>query len=354
MSNVIVSAILPCYNVENYIRKCLDSIVAQSIQEWEAILVDDGSTDGTGKICDEFARKDCRFIVVHTLNQGVSCARNEGIKIAKGEIIHFIDPDDWIEPDCFETCHATFKEYDCDIVHFSRNWWFGKECTTEQNFTFSIFNRETIQREYCGPLSGLSQDALNHYYQGDFIWNYKKNWQVWSFMFKRNFIIANHVLYPEGVRLFEDIIYIIEACIHSKKLVRIPKVLYNYEMKEDGAVMKQKTAERIFEDKYCLIEQRAILRKQIKTFDLHDYYIGSQVLSCLQLFVMISDKIQNIVLFRKYVRHPLIRESIEKVDIRNAPLKFKLPVMMLKMHYYNILFFIGWLLQKTGIIKHFS
>ena len=92
----LISIIVPVYNVEDYIRPCLDSILAQTYTNFEAILVDDGSKDGSGSVCDEYAEKDSRFIVVHKENGGVSSARNKGLEIAKGEYIAFVDSDDWI------------------------------------------------------------------------------------------------------------------------------------------------------------------------------------------------------------------------------------------------------------------
>ena len=88
MSDTKISVVVPCYNVEQYIRRGLDSILAQTMQDWEAILVDDGATDSTGEICDEYVARDCRFHVIHQENQGPSCARNSGMKEAAGELLY--------------------------------------------------------------------------------------------------------------------------------------------------------------------------------------------------------------------------------------------------------------------------
>ena len=116
----IISGILPCYNVEKYIERCILSIINQSFKDWEAIFVDDGSTDNTGAIIDKYVSQDERFKVIHTKNQGVSSARNEGIAIARGEYLHFIDPDDWLETDCFKTCYQELKKTSADCVHFDK------------------------------------------------------------------------------------------------------------------------------------------------------------------------------------------------------------------------------------------
>jgi glycosyltransferase involved in cell wall biosynthesis len=94
----MISVIVPVYNVEPYLRKCLDSIVSQTYQDLEILVIDDGSTDGSGKICDEYKR-DQRVRVFHTENAGLSAARNLGLDKAHGEWIEFIDSDDWVEPD---------------------------------------------------------------------------------------------------------------------------------------------------------------------------------------------------------------------------------------------------------------
>ncbi len=318
MRNIKVSIVLPCYNVEKYIRKALDSVLAQTLEEWEGILIDDGATDSTGSICDEYTVKDRRFKVIHQTIQGVSCARNVGIKESSGELLYFMDPDDWIEPQCLEKCYKTYKEYGCDMVHFGYRLWQGDKHNSER-LRPKIVEGDDILLEYAGPMSGISQNALNHYYKGEFIWNYKKNWTILAFAYDRMFIINHLLLFPPGVRMFEDVLFAIEATIKAKKIVRIKDIMYNYEMRETGMVRKPKSNQQLFEDKYNLIVYRQRLREMITTFDLHDYYIGSHVLSCLQLALQLSKKLNGYSLFKKYVKDPYVQESIKKVRLKNAP-----------------------------------
>ena len=98
----LISVILPVYNVQQYLEKCIESVVNQTYKNLEIILIDDGSTDMSGKICDEFAEKDGRIKVIHSKNGGVSAARNIGLDIATGEYIGFVDSDDWIESQMYE------------------------------------------------------------------------------------------------------------------------------------------------------------------------------------------------------------------------------------------------------------
>jgi len=116
MSAPKISIIVPVYKVEKYLRRCLDSIVAQTFTDWECILIDDGSPDNSGKICDEYVAKDGRFRVIHQENQGVSAARNAGLDAAKGEWIGFVDSDDWIEPNMYEYLYNDALETRSDAV----------------------------------------------------------------------------------------------------------------------------------------------------------------------------------------------------------------------------------------------
>ena len=111
-----VSIIVPVYNIENYIRVCVESILAQTYESFELILVDDGSKDNSGILCDEYAAIDSRVKVIHKENGGVSSARNTGLQQAKGKWIMYVDGDDWIEPDMIESLIETAKATEADLV----------------------------------------------------------------------------------------------------------------------------------------------------------------------------------------------------------------------------------------------
>lgn len=110
-----ISIIVPVYKVEKYLNRCLDSIIAQTFTDWECILIDDGSPDNSGKICDEYAKKDVRFVVIHQENAGVSAARNAGLDIAKSEYITFVDSDDWVEINFLEEQYNDIISDDYDV-----------------------------------------------------------------------------------------------------------------------------------------------------------------------------------------------------------------------------------------------
>ncbi len=119
MEDYKVSVIVAAYNIQDYIVKCLDSIANQTYKNLEVIVIDDGSSDNTGKLADEFAENDNRFIVIHKENGGVSSARNRGIDVASGDFIGFVDGDDTIEVDMYEMLVNNAIKYNADISH----WW---------------------------------------------------------------------------------------------------------------------------------------------------------------------------------------------------------------------------------------
>jgi glycosyltransferase involved in cell wall biosynthesis len=135
----MISVIVPVYNVKPYLRKCLDSIINQTYRDLEILIIDDGSTDGSGDICDEY-RKDDRIKVFHTENRGLSAARNLGLDNTTGNWIGFIDSDDWIEPDMYEVLLRKAEETRADII----------ECGCYADYTTTSYEHSAIQRTVCG------------------------------------------------------------------------------------------------------------------------------------------------------------------------------------------------------------
>ena len=115
----LLTIVVPSYNVEKYLNRCVDSVLKQTYKNLEIILVDDGSTDCSGKICDSIKEKDCRVNVIHKQNGGLSSARNAGLDVATGDFIGFIDSDDWVTEDMYEYLLGLFNKYEVEIVSCS-------------------------------------------------------------------------------------------------------------------------------------------------------------------------------------------------------------------------------------------
>ena len=160
MKNMIkVSVIVPVYNAEKYLRACVDSILAQTVTELECILVDDGSTDASPTICDEYAARDSRVKVIHKPNGRASSARNAGIRAARGEYIAFVDSDDWIAPDMYEKMLEPGADVClCDYVRFSEE---VERPFTQPNVSGGFYNKDQM-RMYRGIVSATKNKIVNN------------------------------------------------------------------------------------------------------------------------------------------------------------------------------------------------
>ncbi|MBQ1930764.1 MAG: glycosyltransferase, partial [Lachnospiraceae bacterium] len=165
MSSSKISIIVPIYKVESYLRQCLDSILHQTYQNLEIILVDDGSPDGCGAICEEYAQKDSRIHVIHQANKGVSAARNTGLEAATGQWIGWVDPDDWIDADMFELLitEGEQQEKPMDIVICG-----GYEEYRHRQVSFGWPCRQQLDRREA--LQGLLEDRYMHNALYDKLW----------------------------------------------------------------------------------------------------------------------------------------------------------------------------------------
>lgn len=176
----MISVIVPVYNVEPYLRKCLDSVIDQTYRDIEILVIDDGSTDGCGRICDEYAERDERVKVFHTENRGLSCARNLGLDEAQGEWIGFVDSDDWIEPDMYECLLSRALETGADVVECGYYNEHKNEIITNKRKDLLLSGQEAVSALLRGELSNS-------------VWN--KLWKKKCF---------SSVRFPPG-RVFEDV-----------------------------------------------------------------------------------------------------------------------------------------------------
>ncbi len=214
MANPAVSIIVPVYNVEKYIRRCLDSIVAQTFTDWECILVDDGTPDNSGKICDEYAANDSRFVVIHKENGGVSSARNAGLDVANGEWITFVDADDWIEPETYEVAYKTAIEKDVDLVQW--NSW-----SVDENGNKKVFNDAGKLKEGFFRL----EDCCT-YFHGS----------MWNKIVSAKLFCSTPIRFDEDIVHCEDRIVAFKCYAKAKLCYQIADFFYNYFQRSDSAL----------------------------------------------------------------------------------------------------------------------
>lgn len=231
---MIVSVIVPVYNVERYIRRCVDSILEQTYQELELILVDDGAKDASGQICDEYIEKDKRVKVIHQLNGGVSTARNAGLDIAKGEWCCFIDSDDWVD--------SSYLQNFVDALD-------GKADLILQSFIIDneingmtksivLMDRTIIGRNHLIQYLEDAKDVHNGF--------------LWHRLFKMKYIQENNIRFPVGISFAEDGWFFLEYMRYANVCNISSKAGYHYGIRKGslttcGKKMPIATFKRLFE-----------------------------------------------------------------------------------------------------------
>lgn len=211
----IVSIIVPVYKVENYLERCIKSLINQTLKDIEIILVDDGSPDRSGVICDKFKEIDNRIKVIHKNNGGLSDARNAGLEIASGEYIAFVDSDDWIDSDMMEVLYGLSKKYDADIA----------ECSWREVYTDKI-REETKNTGQI--IEGNNIFALRSELQ----WKYFKALAC-NKLYKKH--LFDYIRFPKG-RLHEDEFTTYKLFYFSNKLVYIDISKYNYDKTREESI----------------------------------------------------------------------------------------------------------------------
>lgn len=221
-----VSIIVPVYNVARYLLECLDSVIAQTYANLEIILVDDGSTDDSGSICDAYAQRDARLVVIHQKNAGAANAKNTGLDRATGEYITFIDSDDYVEPDWIKEMVTTAEKYLADVV----------ECDMDKVYR----NRSEKVNQYVGISSYTAEEYMKQYLG---------NWT--SSLFCNKLFRAKQlsgVRFRKERRCIDDEFFTYKAVTGAQKIVRLPNILYHYRQRASSAVSSAKNRQQIVDD----------------------------------------------------------------------------------------------------------
>ena len=253
--NELISVIVPVYNVENYLEKCLYSLLNQTYSNIQIVLIDDGSTDKSGKICDSYLEKDKRIVVYHTSNRGVSSARNLGLANSKGKYIYFLDPDDYLEVDALEKLHDHIEKFATDLV----------QCSYYKNYLDKksevVHSRAEISK----------QKAIQSLLRWDgYITSF-----CWDKLFKRERI--GDTTFKTNLKVGEDDLFVFEYLLKCEKVSVIDDPLYNYLIRTNSAIgniytakMKDsvKAASAIFElcDKDSVMKELAKLHVGLSAF----------------------------------------------------------------------------------------
>ena len=230
-----VSVVIPVYNVEKYLQECLDSVVGQTYQNLQIILVDDGSTDSSGAICDEYAKKDARITVIHQENQGAGAAKNTGLELVEGEYLSLIDSDDYIDEKFYEIMVRVMEKHNADVV----------QCLFD-----NCFVDQAYKRNYNFPASKARKISARR-----FLFETLHDWKYAIFankVFKTK--LLEEARFPVG-RKIDDEFFTYKLICNAKTVVNINEHLYHYRMRQ-SSVMNENSVDKLNQDRLECFKER--------------------------------------------------------------------------------------------------
>lgn len=296
--NDIISIVVPVYNVKDYIDRCLNSLVLQTYNDIEIILIDDGSTDGSSSKCDEWAKKDSRIKVIHKSNGGVSSARNIGIKESTGKYILFFDSDDWVE----ELTCETLVEYVSSESMVLFDAYF-----VEKERTYKKFNYDWNEKND-------SNDIKRSFVHGLLGWT-----NCWNKLFISEIIKKNNLLFDENLKIGEDYLFTYEYLKHITNVKYCNEALYYYDLTRDSSAMNTKSEALL--KKWIATEM--ILKEEFENVDIYESIL-KKLLD--ELFITACQAIKT------------NREDIYNVIVKKIRIYFKKYEIRKKLKHKNMLF----------------
>jgi glycosyltransferase involved in cell wall biosynthesis len=317
-----ISVIIPVYNVEKYLHRCVDSVLNQTIQDFEIILINDGSTDHSGQICNDFAQKDKRITVIHKKNARVAAARNDGIRSAKGKYVSFIDSDDWIEPEMFQEMLNKAEELNLDFIM----------CDYKKK-------SDEYEEKRTQPIRGgyySKEDIKNELFQCLIMFDHIEFPPTISncvCIFNLQYLKTNNLFYDEDIHYCEDSILGSKIMYHASNFYYLKgQHYYNY-------FYNQNSTTNTYNDKkwnsYLKINDRLIdyfsrngefdFSRQIK---INMLYFTLNELG--QIRYAENDSLKRRNLIRKIMQHPKVRELFLDFKIPNVSWKTKIIILMAK------------------------
>lgn len=282
----MISVIVPVYNVENYIRRCVESVLSQSYSDWELLLIDDGSTDLSGNICGEYAAKDSRIICIHKENGGQSSARNVGLKEAKGNYIAFLDSDDWLSESFLQVCLNEMLDNDADIVTANYYMFF------DNNNCKPVFNVNK-KHEVCNNPQAMKRLLDNN----------GTSSSVCARLYKSE--IIKDIRFQEGM-LFEDAAISYRIFLNADKVVFLSEPLMFYFQRE-GSTMSRRDKKIRLDEIRAAHERYVAVRKlyddEISTSAFADYVFD--MIHVSECFIRDGYDLQELQEYDNYLRSEL-------------------------------------------------
>ena len=352
-----ISIIVPAYNVSEYIRPCLDSIVFQTLSEFEAIIVDDGSTDQTPAIIDEYARKDKRIKAVHIKNGGVSAARNLGIDMAAGDYFLFFDSDDIVEPYACEALYKLMVNNGVDTIIYGYHRYRGGRVveTCPPIFSEGVYSGKRIVSELLSRFVGFSLDGINLWLNGGNKGLYVENPALWRCMVDASVIRKNGLRFDTSLKVGEDTVFMADYLSCASRCLVTRSCFYYLVLRDTSTISRyEKDPLAKLDNKIKLQISRESLTKRIEHrngMDIGPYWQGNTVMSCIELAFLLSKGHKGLSfkkrfrLFMEYAKMPGVRNAVRSFAPKAKPGLRLVPFWMARHRLFWALFFCAWALN---------
>lgn len=316
-----VSVIIPVYNCANYLQKCIDSVLSQTLNDMELILVDDGSTDGSGEICDRCASEN--VIVIHQENQGVSAARNAGMERATGEYVAFVDGDDYIAPETYEEAYSIGCDHGVDIVVY--------------NYVIEENGEKFAKAGPCLPENRIIE-ALE---MRNLLIGEKNETILWfavKSLFRRKLLLDHEIRFIEGKIIGEDSPFNLEAFLSAKTTWYVNKAFYTYVQTPDS-IIRRKYKPHLWEKmNRCYLAKKDIYEKhQVQGYEreLNLYNLRHSVVMLLSNEIGHScSRKEKRQAYREMRECELVEETLRRVKVRELHSGIRFMVVLLKYRMY--------------------
>lgn len=324
-----ISVIIPVYNAEDFLDKCINSVLNQTFRDFELILVDDGSTDKSGAICDSYSQKDSRVAVLHRENRGVSEARNAGIEQSQGKYIQFVDSDDWMDVRMLELLHDTASGSGADTAGCGHwNAWPSGDLQPEKGaLPKGLYGREDILNGIVRPLYNdrVSVDVFNGF--------------IWRFLFSADVIKREDVRF-QGAYL-EDEVFLIEYFLHAQSLAMVDEPLYYY--LQNPRSVTRRYLEGYIDTFKTLLDRKRIIAEKFKPGSIGGWEYNTLWAG---LLIAVGNEFSkaNPVSWRQkrknliaMCRDAEFKEAIENVHPKNAGRNKQIVIDMIRKRRYTLL-----------------
>ncbi len=336
---MLFSVIVPIYNIEKYLTRCIDSVLAQSFADYELILVDDGSPDNCGTICDEYAAKDKRIKVIHKENGGLVSARQAGIKEAVGDYVFHLDGDDAVLPDALESAYEIIKKHSPDIVSFSH-----KRCidgvvgeVVEDLVDEGLYTKQDMEKKiYPNLLS--NKDMKNLFYF------------LWGKAIKRELATKYQLIVNTKISQGEDVSCTTPCYLDSDTVYMSKKPIYLYTVRNDSLTTNFKTAQ---------ITQIADTIIGLRNLDIKKPGDFSKQISRYSFFMCFAilaaaaegNHFGSINELKKLITESVHKEEIKKADFENITIKTRISLFLMKRNMIRLTFYFLFLCKQIKKIR---